>query len=203
MDMSKGDFAKHIKVSAARVSQYIQSGIIGPEALIGEGRNARIDVEVATAQISQRRHVGQSLGNGLMTRLEGKPAPASLSSATPGDDGHVVIPRDTASLIQLEKLDQERRKNRQAERDEAVANGRLVEGEELQRQVGKAAQRVVAIFDGMAPDIADAIAAKFALPARDVLHLVKQVMREKRAAKAAELATEAEALPATKEAIVA
>jgi hypothetical protein len=112
-------------------------------------------------------------------------------------------PDDTASLIQLERLEQERRKNRQAERDEAIANGKLVAGEELQRQVAKASQTVVNTFSGMAPDIANAIAAKFELPQRDVLHLVRQVMREKRLGAATALKTEAEAMPETVETMIA
>lgn len=207
MELSKVDFAAHIGVTKGRVSQMIASGMIGRDAMQGEGRSARIVVEKAVEQIRTRRHVGQALGNGLATRLDDVAAPPAETPAVteqkPPTLTLLTKPDDTASLIQLERLEQERRKNRQADRDEAIANGKLVAGEELQRQVAKASQTVVNTFSGMAPDIANAIAAKFELPQRDVLHLVRQVMREKRLGAATALKTEAEALPETVETIVA
>jgi hypothetical protein len=206
MELSKVDFAAHIGVTKGRISQMIASRMIDGEAIRGEGRSARIVVEKAVEQIRTRRHVGQALGNGLGTRLDDVAAPAAETPPAPEPKPPALTltkPDDTASLIQLERLEQERRKNRQAERDEAIANGKLVAGEELQRQVAKASQTVVNTFSGMAPDIANAIAAKFELPQRDVLHLVRQVMREKRLGAATALKTEAEALPETVETIVA
>lgn len=195
-EMSKSEFALHIGVSPGRITQYISAGIIGPDALVGEGRTARIDVDRAKAQISTRRHVGQALGNGLTTRLTAAPQQlpdTQLSSRDP----------DTAELIQLERLEQERRKNRQASIDEARMLGRLVPAEDMQRAVAGAAQKLVNTFTGMAPDIANAIAAKFGVPQRDVLHLVKQVINEKRAA-ASQLERGAAAqMPETIEAVIA
>jgi hypothetical protein len=69
--LSKGDFAAHIGVSAGRVSQYIAAGMIGPDALDGQGRNAKVIVARAVEQIKRKRNIGQALGNGLMTRLGG------------------------------------------------------------------------------------------------------------------------------------
>lgn len=197
MEMSKGEFAGHIGVSAARISQYIGDGTIGPDALIGQGRNARINVEVATRQISVRRDVGQSLGNGLMTRLEGGPKPLQAKSA----DGNKEP--ETAELIQLERLEAERRRNRQAERDEAIAEGRLVPADEMAAQVRKVARDTVELFTGMAPDIANAISAKYELPARDLQHLIVEVMSSKRAAAAKQIETAAAELPTTREAVLA
>lgn len=191
MLQSKSEFAAHIGVVPSRVTAMIKGGIIGADALAGEGRSARIIVERAVEQIRTRRHVGQALGNGIETRLD---APAATDSKPAADD--------TAALIQLERLDQERRKNRQAERDEAVANGRLVPGEELQRQVGKASQTVMNWAVGLAPDIANAIAAQFRLPQRDVLHLVRNVMRDRRAAIAQDLKLAAAEMPETVETVI-
>lgn len=191
MLQSKSEFAAHIGVVPSRITKMIQDGIIGADALAGEGRSARIIVERAVEQIRTRRHVGQALGNGIETLLD---APAATDSKPATDD--------TAALIQLERLDQERRKNRQAERNEAVANGRLVPGEELQRQVGKSSQTVMNWAVGLAPDIADAIAAQFKLPQRDVLHLVRNVMRDRRAAIAQDLKLAAAEMPETVETVI-
>lgn len=200
MEMSKSEFAGHIGVSAARISQYISDGIIGSDALVGEGRNARINVEVAKQQISTRRHVGQSLGNGLLTRLDKGPAPQSLKPPAT-DEGDDEL--ETAELIQLERLERERRMNRQAEREEAIAQGRLVPADELAAQVRKVARDTVELFTGMAPDIANAISAKYELPARDLQHLIVEVMNTKRAAAAKQVEAKAEELPATLEAVLA
>lgn len=197
MEMSKGDFASHIGVSPGRVSQYIASGIIGPDALSGEGRSARVVVEKAVEQIAARRHVGQALGNGLSTRLN-----FDAPSAQPGDVPPSIPTNDPARLIQLEKLEQERRRNRLATIDEAKALGELVPVEDFQREVGKVSQTLVNTFTGMAPDIANAIAAKFGLPTRDVLHLVKQVMTEKRRDASAEQRKAGEAMTETVEAVI-
>ncbi|TIX19826.1 MAG: hypothetical protein E5V44_01955, partial [Mesorhizobium sp.] len=68
--MSKGDFARHINVTPGRVSQYISAGMIGKDALEGEGRSAKIIVSRAIEQIRQRRDISQALNNGLSTRLD-------------------------------------------------------------------------------------------------------------------------------------
>ncbi|RYE48330.1 MAG: hypothetical protein EOP24_07935 [Hyphomicrobiales bacterium] len=193
MEMSKGDFAGEVGVSPGRISQYIAAGIIGPDALVGEGRSARIRVELAKQQIATRRHVGQGLGNGLLTKLD--QAPAETDEPT----SPRLVSEDPAKLIQLERLEQERRRNRRETIEEAAALGRLVPADDMQREIARTAQKVVNTFAGMAPDIANAIAAKFGLPQRDVLHLVKQVMNDKRAT-AAQLERDAAGeMPATVE----
>lgn len=198
--ISKSEFAARIKVTPGRISQYISAGIIGPDALVGEGRLARVDVAKALRQIGMRRHVGQSLGNGLGTRLALEPDDDDPSPEMSGPDN--ARKKDVAELIQLERLEQERRKNRQQAIDEAAANGNLVTAEALEREVGKATQAVVSAFNGMAPDLANAISAKFELSQRDVLHLVRQVMNDRRKMIAAAAREEAEALPETEEIIV-
>ena len=194
-EMSKSEFALHIGVSPGRITQYISAGIIGPDALVGEGRTARIDVDRAKAQISTRRHVGQALGNGLTTRV---------SATTPQLPDTQLSPRDpdTAELIQLERLEQERRKNRQASIDEARMLGQLVPADDMQRALAASVQKLVNTFTGMAPDIANAIAAKFGVPQRDVLHLVKLVIGEKRVIAAQLERDAATAMPETVEAVV-
>lgn len=195
MEMSKGDFASHIGVSPGRVSQYIASGIIGRDALSGEGRSARVLVEKAVEQISARRHVGQATGNGLATRL-------NFDAPTEPGTSPAIPTNDPARLIQLEKLEQERRRNRLATIDEAKALGELVPVEDFRREVGKVTQTLVNTFTGMAPDIANALAAKFGISQRDALHLVRQVMSEKRAVAAEQLRDAGSALPETIEAVI-
>lgn len=194
-EMSKSEFALHIGVSPGRITQYISAGIIGPDALVGEGRTARIDADRAKAQISTRRHVGQALGNGLTTRV---------AATTPQLPDTQLSPRDpdTAELIQLERLEQERRKNRQASIDEARMLGQLVPVEDMQLAIGSALQKQGAVYTGMLVDFANAIAAKFGVPQRDALHLLRLVQTEKRTQAAQIERDAAMAMPETVETVI-
>src|ERR1044072_4900104 len=103
MEMSKGDFAAAIGVSAGRVSQMIASGIIGRDALKGEGRGARIIADVAKRQIGERRHPGQAMGNGLLTDVETDELGDELSSTAPAPS---LAKDDPAKQILVERLEQ-------------------------------------------------------------------------------------------------
>lgn len=197
MELSKSDFARHIGVTPGRVSQYLRDEIIGRDALVGEGRSARIVVEKAVEQIRTRRHVGQAMGNGLLTNLD---APASGGQRPPADDDQPTMTStkdDVARQIQIERLEQERRRNRRESIEEAQQLGQLVTGEDFRREVGKTAQTLVTTFMGMAPDIANAIAAKFGIPQRDVLLEVRRVMNDKRAQATTAMRQAAEEMPET------
>ena len=78
--VSKGQFAALRNVSPGRVSQWISEGKIKPDALVGEGRNAKINVAVATQQLRDALDVGQLTGNGVGTRLD-LPLPAQALPA--------------------------------------------------------------------------------------------------------------------------
>lgn len=203
MELSKSEFAAHIKVSPGRVSQYLREGLIGKDALVGEGRSARIVVEKAIEQLRTRRHVGQSMGNGLLTDLgdgrgssaEGASGASGADDAGAGDELQLKGKDDVAKQIQLERLEQERRKNRRETIEEAQQLGQLVTVEDFRREVGKTAQTLVTTFMGMAPDIANAIAAEFKVPQRDVLLLVRRVMNAKRAQATTALRLAAEEQP--------
>ncbi len=196
--LSKGDFARHIGVTPGRVSQMISSGMIGQDALAGEGRSARVVVAKAVEQIRRRRDVGQSLGNGLLTRLDATPA----ETPTEGLGAPIKPPDDTAEKIQLQRLDEMQRRNRLAAIEEQRQLGELVSADDMRREVAKAVQDVLSVFIGMTPDLANAIAAKFGLSQRDVLFELRRVMAEKRAEASAARRDAAEQLPATVEAEV-
>lgn len=60
--MTKGEFATFVGRSAGRVSQWIAAGQIGAEALAGEGRAARIVVDVALVHLAARLDPAQRMG---------------------------------------------------------------------------------------------------------------------------------------------
>lgn len=191
--MTKSEFARHIGVVPSRITRMIADGIIGADALVGVGRGARVQVELALRQVQLRRHVGQALGNGLTTVLDSAPsAGASTLHLDRATD-------DTARQIQLERLVFERRRNRQATLQEAQDSRRLVPVEELERAVSRAAQSVLAIFAGIDADLAVELAPKCDMPERDIRYAVKKVVDRKRAAVAATFRAAAEAMPETVE----
>ena len=179
--MSKGEFAAELGVSAARISQYIKEGKIDGDALVGDGRTARIKADVARAQLSSRLDVSQMTGNGLKTRIGHTPAPspaAPLSTADPFE-----------AQMRNEKLEQAKIQTRKMRAEEMARAGRYVLASDAESAMAKLASRIMTVFDGGLQDIAAAIAERFEVPVRDVTHeLQKQVkeMRKRQSAAAAE-----------------
>lgn len=184
--ISKGEFARRRNVSPGRVSQWIAEGKISGAAIVGEGRAALIDEAVACAQLDRALHVDQRFGNGLKTSIA--PAP------------EIEIPPASSSVtdqIALQRLEQLQRANRQGMREEAVANGQLVDAAEARQVAGRETARLLTRLEGSLADFATAVAAQFKLPQRDVLHTLRQEMRKVRAAAAIEVRERAEPLPET------
>ena len=139
--MSKGEFARLINVSPGRVSQYIASGQIGPDALDGEGRSARIIVDKATRQLNARLDVAQRVGiNGMGTRLAGE---AAMPETAPAQNALPIEVLRTqsdivADQIAREKLEQAKMQTARARRDEALAAGRYMLADEARAETAKA-----------------------------------------------------------------
>ncbi|WP_287363099.1 hypothetical protein [Mesorhizobium sp.] len=198
--LSKGDFAAHIGVTPGRVSQYISSGMIGPDALDGQGRTAKVIVAKAVEQIRRRRDIGQALGNGIATRLEVEPvepdAPASSST------GQLPRTSNVDDELKQERLQAERRRNRIAAEEDATRRGRLVDASQVRAEMTKMAQAIDDENAGMLADFASAVAAEFKLPQRDVLHLLRKVRTEKKAGAAERARRRAATLPEFVETII-
>lgn len=65
--ISKGEFAIRRGVTPARVSQWLADGAISGDAIVGTGRGARIDEDLACAQLEARLNAGQREANGGRT----------------------------------------------------------------------------------------------------------------------------------------
>lgn len=187
--VSKGEFARLIKVSPGRVSQMITEGKIGPDAMVGEGRNARILVDTARRQIADRTDIGQRFGNGLDTQLDLRAAetPAASEPAAPRA---VVAPPPSdpiADAIKRERLRAVRMANERAAEDRLAEQGRYIRADQAQAAMNKLVASVLSTFEGGLVDMAGVIAAAHSLPVRDVLHELRTAFREVRT-KAAEAA---------------
>ena len=197
--MTKGDFAKHIGVSAARVSQYLTEGKIGSDALVGEGRSARIRVAVALGQIRERRDVSQALGNGLFTRLDGPAAPASapVESAAPAPR-----PDSIEEQIKREKLRASQMANRKAAEEEEERKGRYTETVAVRAQMARLAASMMQTMEAGLSDMATALAGQFGLPQRDVEHALQMGFRKIRDKAAERHRGRAETLPGVLESVI-
>ena len=124
-------------------------------------------------------------GNGLKTTL----APAVNVEAPSGNT--------VADRIAEQRLELLQRQNREKATEEAALLGRLCDTAQARQATGKEIARVVARVEGSLTELASAIAAKFKLPHRDVLHELRGEWRKIRQNAAIEARERAEPLPAT------
>ena len=87
--VTKAEFAELMNVTRQRVSQWLSARQIDGEALVGEGRAAQINVEIARQQLSDRLSLSQRLGANGKALLGGGASPLDATSRR----------RDCASLF--------------------------------------------------------------------------------------------------------
>lgn len=179
--VSKGEFARRCNVTPGRVSQWISEGKIGPDELVGEGRAAQIRVAAAREKLKIRIDSGQRNGHGLDTDLSSPPAPSKASQA---DDLDLSIKR--------EKLAQVSAQNRRLAEEEKARKGIYVRASDVAADTSKLVGHILQMTEASLTEMANEVAAKFALPQRDVIHLLRHVFRAQRAKLSKQLAIEAE-----------
>ena len=154
--VSKSQFAAMIGVSRGRVSQWLRAGKIDGAALIGEGRAARIDVDLARRQLDARLDLGQRLG------ANGKAALAFDA---------------TNSALKAARLRQLTLANERAEEEARLREGRYVAADDVRKEMGRIAGRLIVSFEGALPELAEAIAANSLMPQRDALYVLRASWR--------------------------
>ncbi len=201
LPISKSEFARRRSVTPGLVTQWITAKKITPPALVGEGRGSQIIESLAVAQLRRSLDISQRLGNGASTNLALDPPPSAdilpLERRSPG--AAVKLPPavdEVGDQIRLEQLEKLQRTNRREAIEEAAEAGRFVEGADVQREMGRLAASLVVAFEGSLADFAAAISAKFQVPHRDVLHLLRNTFRDFRAKAATTARTEAADMPA-------
>lgn len=177
--MTKGEFARLINVTPGRVSQYIASGQIGPDALDGIGRNARIIVDKARRQLTGRLDVAQRVGlNGLGNRVSvpevAQPEPETSNYQPPSQSDAI------ADQIAKEKLEQAKMQTARAKREEALAEGRYIRADEAKAEITRAVAMAYRVMEGGLADMAMYLAGQFEVPQRDILHHLQKAFRDAR-----------------------
>ncbi|AZG76290.1 hypothetical protein [Methylocystis rosea] len=196
--VSKSDFAGACNVTPSCVANWISRGKISGDALVGEGRGARIKFDVAMAQLKERLDPSQRFGlNGISTKLDDAPATPHGPSPPPSSARPPAQPFDPSveDQIKREKLLQAQLATSRAKEQDRLSRGVYILAAEARDETKRAAAQLVASFEGRVPDLAAAIAAKWQLPARDVTHLLRAEIRKIRARLAAEFAELAAAEP--------
>lgn len=203
--VSKSDFASACNVGLSCVSNWISRGKIGPEALLGDGRSARIRFDVAMAHLKERLDVSQRFGlNGISTRLDLN-APPPLGAARKADvTSATSLPSTSAEpsvedQIKREKLRQAQLATARAEEQDRLSRGVYINAVAAREEMARIPARIVDAFDGAIPEFAAALAAKWQLPSRDTTHLLRAEFRKVRSRIAQEFAEEAAHEPETVE----
>jgi hypothetical protein len=196
---TKTEFAARCNVTPGRVSQWIAAGKIKRASLSGEGRSAKIVINAALADLKRTLDVTQLVGlNGLGTKLNhGAPASEAPSPLAPEPPPSAEPPRpidDTAEQIAKERLALARIQTRRAEREEALADGRYMYREDAEAQIARTASMVLTTVEGGFNTMADALAAEFGIPRRDVLHTLTKSFRTVREAATRAFADKAAAI---------
>ncbi|MCW1839450.1 hypothetical protein [Prosthecomicrobium hirschii] len=178
----KGEFARRINVTPARISQLIAEGKLSGAALVGEGREQRVVVAEAIRQIRASRDPSQGYGlNGITTRLDDPPAAQATSAPTPAvPTAPVPVGNTVEDRIKAERLRQAELTTQRLEREDAASKGLYMRASDAAEEAARIAARMLKIFEGALPDFAGAIAGRFALAPRDVLHELRTEFRRVR-----------------------
>ena len=164
----KSEFAKLCNVTKGLVSQWIAKGYISDSALVGEGRTARIDVDLARAQLIERRAVNESCGlNGLNTKLgpdAPSEAPSDAAKAPSNATGAAPTPRPPApearesedpatvdARIKAEKLKQNEILTRKLRTEERARDGIYMDAAGARGTMGRIASEMLKLFEGALP----------------------------------------------------
>lgn len=191
----KSEFAALSGVSAGRVSQWIAEGKISGAALVGEGRSAQINVAVAKQQLRASLDISQRFGmNGVSTRL-GEEAPAAAAPLPPAIAESAPPIDSVESRIKAEKLRQTMLTTRRLEEEDRARRGVYVKADDARAENTRLAAEMLKAFDAALSDFASALVAKFQMPERDALHLLRTEFRRVRQRAADRFAVDSAAEP--------
>jgi hypothetical protein len=150
MIVSKSQAAKILNVSKTRITQYLHDGRISGDAVIGEGRHAKIDIDLARAQLNDRLAAAQIGVNGLETQLD-------ASSESLGEQ------------IKAERLAQEKMKTRRMEAEEKELHGHWMLTADVVPQFNRIVTEMMITFEDAMKDMAAAVAVEMQVDRRRVL----------------------------------
>lgn len=178
--LSKSQFAAQVGRDPAQVTRWIQAGKLSGEALVGEGRSARINLVAALRQLNIALDLGQQLAQAKPIL----PGQQVLDVATEQPRAPAALPAGSVEALREEQLrlsaDKLRQQIERGAREDAVAAGQLVDIGAVKRALARQLQPLRALFDKMPVAIAKPISEQFGLPYNEVLIAVRNVLRRER-----------------------
>jgi len=150
--VTQAQLARLVGVSRQRVGQWVKDEKVSPEAISGEGRGLRIDVDLALASLRERLSPDEAFGlNGISTDLENAGG-------------------STAELIKLEKLKLMRLEVAKKEAELEALGDDTVTLAEANTMVCRATELLATLLESVLRDVAAGIAAKTGGDRRLILH---------------------------------
>jgi hypothetical protein len=179
--VTKSEFAALANVSRGRVSQWLNSGQLSGDALVGAGQRARIRVSEAMRQLGKNLDVVQHLGANGRAQLDGA--------------GTARVPDPVEQQIKAARLEQLALGNAKAAADAAIRSGRYVVTDDVKQELGRVAARLMATLEASLTEFANAVMASPPATSRDALRTLRTTWRGIRMRQAKAAGEEAAALP--------
>lgn len=168
--ITKGEYAKHRGVTPGAVSQWIANRKISGAALVGVGRLARINVEVADRQLAATLDMGQQLARGGHVQPTPAPSAGPLFSAAntshppvggEGDgDGEDIPTDDSVARYNRARAAQKELELRQAIEKDLAARGTYMLTSDARAAFGRELRVVIQTIEQWLPDVAAALATE-------------------------------------------
>lgn len=179
--VSQAEFARRMGVSRAAVSQWKANNVLEASAFTNPDKTGKLILDVAGSQVRKNRDIGQSLGNGIDTGADA-PATETQTQVDPESgpvSGSQIGKQDTSveGLLKAARLEDSLRKNRMAAAEEAKLQGQLMDARDARAEMARIAGMMMQIFEGALPDFANAMAERFKIPQRDVVHVLRAEFR--------------------------
>jgi hypothetical protein len=178
--MTKKAFALSAGISPSRVSQWIRSGQLSGDAIVGHGHRARIRVPVAMEQLKRNLDPVQHLGAAGRAQLDANAA---------------AVPPTVEEDIKQARLQQLALSNAKARAEAAAQSGRYALAADARQEMGRIAGRLMATFESAFTEFANAIMATPPATSREALRTLRTTWRSIREQRARAIGSEAAALP--------
>jgi hypothetical protein len=188
--VSKSDYARMKGRDKAIVTRWLKRGSISEQALVGKGRNARIWVERADADLAERLNPARQLDRERPAIPVARPIDPGWQQAAggvePNPAGDFLVRRNMAQADKA-VYDAEA-----ARRKLEVDAGRWVEREAMERTFGRILQRELGnIEQFMTNALPQALESKFGVAWKEISIAIRDEWRDYRGEAAKKLAAEA------------
>lgn len=140
--LSKSDFAARAGVHKSRVTQWLKGGRIFGAAIVGSGHTARINAEIALAQLRNSRDPSQV----LTARAKLDPPPGLVDA--------IGAPPTVEAQIKAERLEQLVLGNEKLREEAASRNGVFCLSADVRQSEGRLAARLLTLIEAGLTDMA-------------------------------------------------